>query len=81
MTFEQLKEYVKEKYRDFCPNAAAASDHIIFGNMMFTDLGEVIFLNNTPYPYKTSPRIRKKISFDNMRLVIDGLYGDKANPG
>lgn len=38
-------------------------------------------LINTPYPYKTSPRIREKTSFDNMRLVIDGLYGDKANPG
>ncbi len=81
MTFEELKEYVKKEYRNFCPNAAAGSDHIIFGNMMFTDLGEVIFLNNTPCPYKTSPRIREKISFDNMRLVIDGLYGDKANPG
>lgn len=80
MTFEELKEYVKKEYRNFCLNAAAGSDHIIFGNMMFTDLGEVIFLNHDLYPYKTSPRIRRKITFDSMKMVIDGLYGDMRAP-
>lgn len=79
MTFEELKEYVNLHYNNDRIKLATGSDHICFSEIMLTDLGEVILLKNVEQPYKYSPRIRKKISFEQMKQVIDGLYGDLRN--
>lgn len=76
MTFEELKEYVDLHYKNDRIKLATGSDHICFNCFMLTDLGEVIWLKNVENPYRNSPRIRKKISFEQMKLIIDGLYGD-----
>lgn len=77
MTWEQLKAYVIKYYQNYNVRLVVGDDHIGLGDILLTNLGEVILLNDQPYPYKTSKRIRKKISFEQMKLVIDGLFGDK----
>lgn len=77
MTWEQLKAYVNKYYQNHKISLVVGEDHILFGEIMLTDKGELILLNDQPYPYKTSKRIRKKISFEQMKLIIDGFWGDK----
>lgn len=77
MTWEQLKAYVNKYYQNYNVRLVVGDDHIGLGDILLTNLGEVILLNDQPYPYKTSKRIRKKISFEQMKLIIDGIFGDK----
>ena len=76
MTWEELKEYVNTHYNNNQIKISVGFDCMCFSEIMLTDLGEVILLKNVEQPYKDSPRIRKKISFEQMKQVIDGLYGD-----
>lgn len=74
--FEDLKSYVNKYYQNHKIRLVVGEDHILFGEIMLTDKGEVIILNNEINPYQSSHRIRKNVSFEQMKLIVDGFWGD-----